>query len=408
MIRGVWQVGDGPNRHGATGKRSSPASPRAQNVALSHSLSPDSWGKTHGHKMHKESAATAAGTAEVRTRSFSQAASPAAGGGLHATRSFSSSSLGLVARPHASPTAGNMAGAKSGGVPAQSGPPVSAQRIRDKIRLRGKKMVWNAVERVRDTSVAVTRVLRAQADAVEWSICKQMTGHTDGIWDVAVCPWENKEGFSQETLLASASADRTGRIWAVESGREVATLVGHKGSVNSICFHPYQALVCTASGDKSCNVWRLPSLTGIDQDRDCSDRDHEASSFSSSSRSMRRASGTAAHASVLRPVLGLWGHSNAVSGAAWMSSCGLIATASWDRSALLFDVASGASKPLRTLAAHDGPLSCIAAATCAPLVSSLLPSCTPCQRSLVQMSHFMAGNEMRGPRLHACLPALHA
>ena len=45
-----------------------------------------------------------------------------------------------------------------------------------------------------------------------------------------------------------------------------------------------------------------------------------------------------------------------------MSSCGLIATASWDRSALLFDVASGASKALRTLAAHDGPLTLIAAA----------------------------------------------
>jgi WD40 repeat protein len=78
-------------------------------------------------------------------------------------------------------------------------------------------------------------------------------------------------------------------------------------------------------------------------------------------------------------IIGLWGHSNAVSGAAWMSSCGLIATASWDRSALLFDVASGGSKPLRTLAAHDGPLSSIAAATSASLpfprlpTSSLLP-----------------------------------
>ncbi len=343
--------------------------------------------------MHRESA----GAVEVRARSFSLVASPSAG---NTTRTSSSSSLGHLARPH---NTGNMAGARSGGVPAQSGPPVSAQRIRDKIRLRGKKMVWNAVERVRDTSVAVTRVLRAQADAVEWCICKQMTGHTDGIWDIAVCPWENKEGFSQETLLASASADRTGRIWAVESGREVATLVGHKGSVNSICFHPYQSLVCTASGDKCCNVWRLPSLASMDKDlADCSDRDHEPSAFASSFRSTRRGSGTTTHASVLRPIMGLWGHSDAVSGAAWMSSCGLIATASWDRSALLFDVASGASKPLRTLAAHDGPLSCIAAATCAPLAPSLfLPCCPPGQRSLVQTSHAMQG-------LHACLPTLHA
>jgi WD40 repeat protein len=185
------------------------------------------------------------------------------------------------------------AGAASAQPPAP-GPPASAQGIREKIRTKGKKMVWNAVERVRDSSVAVTRVLRAQADPVEWSINKQMTGHTDGIWDIAVCRWENKEAFCHETMLASASADRTGRIWAVESGREVATLVGHKGSVNSICFHPYEALVCTASGDKSCNVWRLPPLAG--QENELCDRDLDLPAPSSSVRSSR--------CRCLRPVLG--------------------------------------------------------------------------------------------------------
>ena len=88
-------------------------------------------------------------------------------------------------------------------------------------------------------------------------------------------------------------------------------------------------------------------------------------------------------------IIGLWGHSNAVSGAAWMSSCGLIATASWDRSALLFDVASGGSKPLRTLAAHDGPLSSIAAATSASLPFPRLPTSSLLPRFLDKLSSHM-------------------
>jgi len=234
----------------------------------------------------------------------------------------------------------------------------SKPRIRDRIRLRGRKLVSNAVERVRGSSVAVTRVLRPQADTlVEWAVSKQLNGHTDGIWDVRVCPWETGR---EESIIGSASADRTARIWHVESGRELATLAGHKGSVNSLCFHPYERLVSTASGDKSCCIWRVPPLGpscdhGMDESKDLEWlQPPEAGAGALGQARVRR--------KTLRPVLALWGHSNAVSSAAWMASCGLIASASWDRSALLFDVASGASKALRTLGGHDGPLTCIAAA----------------------------------------------
>ena len=231
------------------------------------------------------------------------------------------------------------------------------QRIRDKIRLRGRKLVSNAVERVRDSSVAVTRVLRPQTDTVvEWAVSKQLTGHTDGVWDIRVCPWETT---SEDSIIGSASADRTARIWQAETGRELVCLVGHKGSVNSLCFHPYERLVSTASGDKSCGIWRLPPIVPADADRDAGSEAWQAADAGGGNLCLTRLRRKA-----MRPVLSLWGHSNAVSSAAWMASCGLIATASWDRSALLFDVACGASKPLRTLGGHDGPLTCIAAARC--------------------------------------------
>lgn len=230
------------------------------------------------------------------------------------------------------------------------------QRIRDKIRLRGRKLVSNAVERVRDSSVAVTRVLRPQTDTVvEWAVSKQLTGHTDGVWDIRVCPWETA---CEDSIIGSASADRTARIWQADTGRELVCLVGHKGSVNSLSFHPYERLVSTASGDKSCGIWRLPPVVSADAENESLEalQAPDAGGGNLCLTRLRR--------KAMRPVLSLWGHSNAVSSAAWMASCGLIATASWDRSALLFDVASGASKPLRTLGGHDGPLTCIAAARC--------------------------------------------
>jgi len=248
---------------------------------------------------------------------------------------------------------------------------VRKQRIGDKIRMRGQKLVSNAVGRVRDSSVAVTRVLRPDSDNVEWTVTNCLSGHSDGIWDIAVCTWES-ESKGDEAIIASASADRTARIWNVESGREVMTLVGHKGSVNSVSFHPYQRLVCTASGDKTCNVWRLPPSKSSDLDP--SDANDKHSVDAASSGEAAQGSGAVhkcgGRRRTVRAVLALWGHCNAVSSAAWMPWCGLIATASWDRSALLFDVASGSSKALRTLAGHDGPLTCIAGARSCPKTCS--------------------------------------
>ena len=58
-------------------------------------------------------------------------------------------------------------------------------------------------------------------------------GHRDGIWDVAVSNLGHP-------LVGTASADKTARVWGIDSGRCLISYQGHQGSVNSISFHPSQ------------------------------------------------------------------------------------------------------------------------------------------------------------------------
>ena len=50
--------------------------------------------------------------------------------------------------------------------------------------------------------------------------------------------------------LATASADKTAKVWDAFSGRELLTLRGHTVLVNSVAFSPDGKRLATASGDK--------------------------------------------------------------------------------------------------------------------------------------------------------------
>eukprot|EP01105_Mastigella_eilhardi_P001940 TRINITY_DN12385_c1_g1_i4.p1 TRINITY_DN12385_c1_g1~~TRINITY_DN12385_c1_g1_i4.p1 ORF type:complete len:474 (+),score=130.55 TRINITY_DN12385_c1_g1_i4:27-1448(+) len=84
-----------------------------------------------------------------------------------------------------------------------------------------------------------------------WSEIRRYTGHRDGVCEVSCCPWEN-------AIFATASADRTARLWHCVTAQSI-TYFGHKGSVNSIRFHPSERLVCTSSGDCTCHVFKAPT-----------------------------------------------------------------------------------------------------------------------------------------------------
>jgi eukaryotic-like serine/threonine-protein kinase len=77
----------------------------------------------------------------------------------------------------------------------------------------------------------------------------RLTGHTDGVSSVS---------FSGDgRLLASASADRTVRIWDVATSRCVSRLIGHTDAVFSAEFHPDGKRLASAGRDRSIWLWDL-------------------------------------------------------------------------------------------------------------------------------------------------------
>ncbi len=106
-------------------------------------------------------------------------------------------------------------------------------------------------------------------------------------------------------------------------------------------------------------VWRLP-----DEDTSTEDASLDAQQ---AHRSAKRG----------RAAITLWGHSNTVTCAEWVGASNAgVATASWDRSVLLYDVGSSSTAPVRTLVGHDGPLTSVAAARSSSLLLTASRDCT--------------------------------
>ena len=62
---------------------------------------------------------------------------------------------------------------------------------------------------------------------------------------------------SQRDYLASASRDKTIKIWEVRNCRVVITLVGHDNWVTDLVFHPNGKYLLSSSDDKSMRIWDL-------------------------------------------------------------------------------------------------------------------------------------------------------
>jgi hypothetical protein len=63
--------------------------------------------------------------------------------------------------------------------------------------------------------------------------------------------------------LASASSDKTIKLWNLQTQKEIATLTGHSNSVNSIAFSPDGKTLASASSDKTIKLWNLQARKEI-------------------------------------------------------------------------------------------------------------------------------------------------
>lgn len=60
-----------------------------------------------------------------------------------------------------------------------------------------------------------------------------------------------------DKLIASASQDKSIKLWQSKDLMLVTTLNGHKKGVWDIAFSPVDKILISASGDKTIKVWNL-------------------------------------------------------------------------------------------------------------------------------------------------------
>lgn len=207
--------------------------------------------------------------------------------------------------------------------------------LKSKLGAAGNKV--KASHKLRAQTSRIVSSFKGQS--IVSSIVRDFNGHKDGVWQVTT-----KSG---QPIVGTASADHTAAIWGIDSSRCLLQYQGHCGSVNSIKFHPNKELVLTGSGDGTAHIWQgavkyetIAARKGHSSEEELDDDDDPIDD----------------RVDVLRtPLCEFNGaHTSVVVAADWLPGGDQVITASWDRTAILWDVET--KEPLQPLTGHDHEL----------------------------------------------------
>jgi WD40 repeat protein len=151
---------------------------------------------------------------------------------------------------------------------------------------------------------------------------RDFTGHTGSVNGVAIS--------SNGSRILSGDSDARAILWDVASGAQVQLFVGHDAAINGVAISPSNPnLVATASDDQTARLWNAADGSLV--------------------RSL---------APVFQGGVLVSGHSNSVTSVAFSPDGARVLTGSVDRTAILWDVASGAQ--IRSLVGHTDRVASVA------------------------------------------------
>jgi WD40 repeat protein len=78
----------------------------------------------------------------------------------------------------------------------------------------------------------------------------ELSGHSGALYGAAWSP--------DGTRIATASADKTAKLWDALTGQELLTLYGHTAVVGGVAFSPDGTRLATFSDDSTVRVYVLP------------------------------------------------------------------------------------------------------------------------------------------------------
>jgi WD40 repeat protein len=204
------------------------------------------------------------------------------------------------------------------------------------------------------------------------SVLKILKGHSRPVLAVA---------FSSDgKTLASASRDRTIKLWDTQSFVVVQTLKGHKSAINAIAFSPDGKLLASVSSDKTVKLWDLQSSGRALRTLKGHSGWINAVAFSPDSSLVASASGDTTvkqwntGLSTSKPHQTLEGHTDWVNAVAYSPDNKILASASSDATIKLWNTISGLA--FRTLTAHSSLVNAVAFSCNGKQLASASVDCT--------------------------------